>query len=553
MYGFRHILFLLSTAFLVVLSAVSCAYIYDNPAPCEEPQLMVSLYIPGSTMTRAETSGMVSPLEAERKITSLQIWVFLSEDGTLVSYRSFGSNLDQTGLPNSSITRFGMPLTQDKFKLLTATPSPKVDVYVLANAESAVLYVPVENTSRDDLDQLFLQKFIPGTLTTSVPSTGLPMSGVLKGASVSGGYPVLSIPSLKLIRAVSKVRFVFCQQGTPATGSANSECAILGVKFDGDTEGSECKVASKERLFTTNAIDFEGYTALSASISGMPLIPNSKLSIVEDPEELIFRSEGHGTEDAEQYEARLDAAVASESQIGPIYLRETDKSISGTITYRTSQSGPELSAPFKMAAGGFPRNHTWIVYACFVEETMKLQLKVVVLPWEWSGYNVDYTDMVNVVRRFTVAETTPPSFKKVQTTDGYYHVSFWHHIQVNESTIENVLEGDIIISTPVGGKLHCIPVPGKDGGDPLTNAFIVTPTWETIYPNYLNMENGRIEDCRIPIQIKCNTAAGYTDEQLEGNYIDLHFSVETRDGRFIDLDSESIDYYRFILKKNWNQ
>ena len=184
---------------------------------------------------------------------------------------------------------------------------------------------------------------------------------------------------------------------------------------------------------------------------------------------------------------------------------------------------------------------------------MKLQLRVVVLPWESSSYNVDYTDMVNVIRRFTVAETAPPSFKKVQTTDGYYHVSFWHHIQVNESTIENVLEGDIIISTPVGGKLHCIPVPGKDGGDPLTNAFIVTPTWETIYPNYLNMENGRIEDCRIPIQIKCNTAAGYTDEQLEGNYIDLHFSVETRDGRFIDLDSESIDYYRFILKQNWNQ
>ena len=28
-------------------------------------------------------------------------------------------------------------------------------------------------------------------------------------------------------------------------------------------------------------------------------------------------------------------------------------------------------------------------------------------------------------------------------------------------------------------------------------------------------------------------------------------SVETQDGRYIDLGSESIDYYRFILDSNW--
>ena len=46
---------------LTALSAVSCTLVrlYDE---YEEPQLMVSLYIPGATMTRAET-GMVNPLE----------------------------------------------------------------------------------------------------------------------------------------------------------------------------------------------------------------------------------------------------------------------------------------------------------------------------------------------------------------------------------------------------------------------------------------------------------------------------------------------------------
>jgi hypothetical protein len=183
---------------------------------------------------------------------------------------------------------------------------------------------------------------------------------------------------------------------------------------------------------------------------------------------------------------------------------------------------------------------------------MKLRLNVVVLPWEWSTYNVDYTTgMVNVIRRFTVAETAIPTFKKVQTSDGFYDVSFWHHVEIDESIQENILLGDIIISSPVGGKLHCIPVPGNNTGSVLlSDAFIVSPSEATIYPN---LESGRIEDCRIPIQIKCNLDAGYTDEQLEGNYIDLHFSVETPDGRFVDLGSESIDYYRFILKKDWEQ
>jgi hypothetical protein len=423
-------------------------------------------------------------------------------------------------------------------------------------------FPPSGTTTRDALDNLILEKFGSTNLTTVVPSTGLPMSGVIKNANVEGGYPVLNISTLKLIRNVSKIRFVFCQQGIPATDTtsaviANNECAIVGVSFDGTAGGKDCQIGASERIFTTESIDLgdpKEYTPLSASISGAPLIPNNKLSVVVDPEELFFRGAGYDTETSEQYESRLDEAISKESQIGPIYLRETDKTISGTISYRTSADGAIQTAPFAMETGGFPRNHTWIVYACFIEETMKLRLKVVVLPWEWSTYNVNYaTGMVNVIRRFTVPETAVPTFKKVQTTDGFYDVSFWHHVTIDESVQENVLSGDIIISSPVGGKLLCIPVPGNDSGSVLSDAFVVTPSEEVIYPNYMNMESGRIEHCRIPIRIKCNLEGGYTDDQLEGNYIDLHFSVETPDGRFVDLGSESIDYYRFILKKNWNQ
>lgn len=549
-------------AAFLLLSAVSCR---RAAHPREDAQLMVSLYIPGAVMTRAET-GMVNPLRDEMSITSLQIWAFLSESGEPISYKYFSPGLNNTGMPNSSITRFGLPLSDEKFALLSGS-RPKVDVYAVANAASAVSPVPGRETSRDELDSLVITE-IGGNwpLTRAVPDAGLPMSGVLKGADVTGGYPVLNISTLKLTRAVSKIRFVFCQQGIPATETtaavkANDACEIVKITFDG---GSDCQISTTERLFTTQSLDLGDtpkYVSLSSEIigsGGNTLIPNSILSIVEDPESLLFRSTGNETETAEHYENRLDAVISQYSQVGPIYFRETDKAISGQIFYRVESNGELLSARFSMLENDvFSRNHTWIVYACFVEETMKLELKVVVLPWEYTSYSLDYTSSsINVIKRFSVYEPNPATFDKIKTNDGYFNVKFWHTIEGDEGPKDNLIKGSIIIATPVGATLHIMPVPGTNGSTLLTKAIEVSPASATIYPNYQNPDNpGRIEHCIIPIEIKCNpsyTGSSY-DGQLEGNYIDLHFIVETTDHRYIDLSSESIDYYRFILTKNWKQ
>ena len=550
-------------AAFLLLSAVSCR---RAAHPREDAQLMVSLYIPGAVMTRAET-GMVNPLRDELSITSLQIWAFLSESGELISYKYFSPGLNNTGMPNSSITRFGLPLSDEMFALLSGS-RPKVDVYAVANAASAVSPVPGSETSRDELDNLVITE-IGGNwpLTRAVPDAGLPMSGVLKGADVTGGYPVLNINNLKLTRAVSKIRFVFCQQGIPATETtaaekANDACEIVKITFDG---GSDCQISTTERLFTTQSLDLGDtpkYVSLSSEISGSggnTLIPNSILSIVEDPGSLFFRSTGNETETAEHYENRLDAVISQYSQVGPIYFRETDKTISGQIFYRVESNGELLSARFSMLENDvFSRNHTWIVYACFVEETMKLELKVVVLPWEYTSYSLDYTSSsINVIKRFSVYEPNPATFDKIKTDDGYFDVKFWHTIEGDEGPEDNLIKGSIIIATPVGATLHIMPVPGTNGSTLLTKAIEVSPASATIYPNYQSPDNpnGRIEHCIIPIEIKCNpsyTGSSY-DGQLEGNYIDLHFIVETTDHRYIDLSSESIDYYRFILTKNWKQ
>lgn len=558
-----RILFSFMAVLIALLSAVSCVSKEDR----DDPELMVSLYIPDAVMTRAGAGTA----ENELKVTTLQVWAFLSDGGAHVSYGSFDANLGSTGLKNGTVTRFGLPLTDEMFATLT-TPvgnsqeRPKVDVYAVANAESATSTTLGPATSRAELDQVFVDKFGGTTLTLSVPQQGLPMSGVLKNADVTGGYPVLNITTLKLTRAVSKIRFVFCQQETPAYGSnpaapVNDQCQIIGISFDGTDNDKDCQIGDAERLFTTNTIsqgtlfdigDPKVYTPLAASITGAPLIPNNKLTCAEDPEVFCFRSTDHETESSAQYEARLDAAIDADSQVGPIYLRETDKTISGTIIYRTSADGPDQTLPFSMKAGDvLARNHSWIVYAYFADETKTLQLKVTVLPWEWTNIPVDYTSgSVNVIRRFGVTETSPATFSKIQTDDGFFDVKFWHTVD----NVTNVIHGDIIIATPVGAKLHIIPVPkALDGYTVLNDAIKVTPAEAIIYPNYQSPDNpdGRIEHCKIDIQITANTS--YPDDKLEGNYIDLHFCVEIGDGqRFIDLGSESIDYYRFILTPDWD-
>ena len=534
------------------------------------PELSVSIHIPDMGTTKAET-GRVGATNSEKIFTSLQLWVFFhggDNDGKLVGYKGFLSDdLVNTGLTHSTITRFGMPLSPTMFEDLSQEGTT-VDVYAVANVASVVVGALGDWTKRSDLEALVISDdpystFGASPLTMAVPGFGLPMSGVLKGVSVTGGYPVLNISTVTLTRAVSKIRFVFCQQGTPATDTTpavpdKSTCVIKSISFGGTSDGHDCQIAASEKLFTNqkypgteNLFDISGYTPLSTVIAGNPLIPNADISVCEHPDQLLFRSRGHATETAQEYESRLDAAVGASSQVGPIYIRETDKLISGTITYNTGGED-DLTATFTMEAEDgniLSRNHSWILYAYFAEATKTLQFEIVVLPWDKESFDYGYeAKTVNVVRRFTIPESH--KYTKHKTDDGYYDIYFWH--TVGDQT--NVVKGDIIIATPVGQKIYVIPVAGvRDGHTQIDNIFTVTPEYQVIYPNYQDPEHAATEDCKIEFSIQCNPGT-HTATELEGNYIDLHFCVKFGEGvneRWIDLDSESIDYYRIILKEDW--
>ena len=556
----------IAVVLFAALPVLSCA----RPDPEQDPgELSVSIYIPDVMATKADT-GPVGALSSEKVFSSLQLWVFLSggtNDGQLVGYKGFtAAQLVDTGVPHSAVTRFGMPLTWDMFNTLSASDA-RVDVYAVANAASAISATLGASTTRSELDAVVISgtTFGVSPLTMSVPAAGLPMSGVLKSAPVTGSFPVLNVSTLTLTRAVSKLRFVFCQQGEPATDTdpavpSNTSCVVKSITFRGTSTGHDCQIAAEEKLFTANKygttenpFDINGYTPLTATLSGEPLMSNSDITVCSNPEELLFHGTGHETETAQEYETRLDAAIALSSQCGPIYIRETDKLISGTITYNTG--GDDVSATFTMPSDDvLSRNHSWILYAYFSEFTRTLQLKIVVLPWDKYTYNVDFNtspNIVNVIRRFTINETDPKTFSKNRNDDGYYDIYFWHTLDEQP----NIVKGDILIDAPVGQKIHIVPVAGAREGytmvDDINDVFVISPMSAIIYPNYEHPEDGRSEDCKIEFVISCNPGS-HTPDELEGNYVDLHFCVEIGDNeRWIDLDSESLDHYRVFLKQDW--
>ena len=73
---------------------------------------------------------------------------------------------------------------------------------------------------------------------------------------------------------------------------------------------------------------------------------------------------------------------------GPIYLRESDKQLSGTISYKID-GGTEQTADFQMQqAGDFLRNHTWIIYAYYAGSG-RLQVQSLYVK-DWSGKEMSH-------------------------------------------------------------------------------------------------------------------------------------------------------------------
>lgn len=361
-----------------VLLLAACSKDGDSPEDMQ-PVINVYVYSPDHpTITRGDI-GNVAPIDNtlnESLITSLQIWVFEHGTENLVSYYT-PTSVDN--LKNAKGVTYQLNVS-DAFA--NAKPKPNVDVYVVANVKSENCGLSFNNeTKRETLEtaQIGSEHFGLTSLQNSVPADGLPMSGVLRDVAVTGSAPVFEISSVKLTRAVSKLRFIFSKD------NVETPVKITGIKLGVDLEDNLIPLIPTAEFLFLKA-DHSLYNIVGSypddyEAGGTSLF-TGELAIAsnEDPLKYTYQS----GQDAQDYEDLIAAGVKAGklSDVGPYYLRETDKQLSGVITYQIGDDETVKKAKFEMkTAGDFSRNHTWIVYAYYGVDGMKVES---VYSQEWN-------------------------------------------------------------------------------------------------------------------------------------------------------------------------
>lgn len=371
---------------LVAFTACSSESGDGAQQPKEKPVLKIYLFAPESPIiTRAE-NGWVSPSADEKRISTLDVWVFENNTSTLVSYIHL-ANLTFDGSKEVSME------ISDAFA--NNVNKPHVDIYVIANVASSNCGLSLGRSSTPEqlTAALIEHKSVGGDFfgltspVTSVPVEGLPMSGFLLNQEITGTAPVFSAnktKNVKLVRAVSKVRFVF------------SKSTVAPVISDLSIKLNNGVLPTKEYLFLkgeypTEKIHLEETPAYESEAEIVSGVSGDDINSCADPASYIFT-----TETGQQYENIIDAGLVEQtietvtrpaelSEVRRFYLRESDKQLRGTISYTmgTGENATPKSADFVMnAPGDFTRNHTWIVYGYFLGSGELILNAVALKDWE---------------------------------------------------------------------------------------------------------------------------------------------------------------------------
>lgn len=375
----RHISFLtwfLSGMMLLMTGACSSSDEEGQESGADKKPVMLAIYVyapeqaAAAQKKAAQTRGDVGKVDAnpaaEGEIKSLKIWIYESESGDSVRYFE---TKDVAALNQGQGTTYQIPVSDD-----FAKNKPDVDVYVMANVTNANCGVETDkDTERDDLmaeAKIVKSKFGLSPLTTEVPTDGLPMAGYLTTQPVVGDAPALRVGDLNavstvpLTRAVSKLRFVF------AKTTGQPPVSITSIKMNAGM------IPDEEYLFTTPQS-----MTYNANAGELLLSDIDDIAETADPTDYIYFNQ-----DAQEYENLINGANLTVN--GPIYLRESDKQLAGTITY-TIGGGEPQSVGFQMQqAGDFSRNHTWIVYAYYAGSG-KLQVQTVYVK-DWSTKEISH-------------------------------------------------------------------------------------------------------------------------------------------------------------------
>ena len=363
---------------MMLLLTVACASdpkeVEEDPLPKEPSVLKIYVFAPDKPIVTRADIGDVDASADEAAINTLDVWVYENSTNEETNGKLIGhvhqSNISWEGQKEVAIE------VDDDF----AERKPNVDIYVTANVAETNCGISLDrNAVANDLKAALLEHKDGGgdffgltSPVTSVPIDGLPMSGVLTNQSVTGTAPVFTAKTnyVKLVRAVSKLRFIFSQ-------SASNVLAISDLSIGLDRSA----LPTQEYLFLGGAYpEVKSHVGASyetaSAVNLVEGVTSDDIAKSIDPVQYVYDAEA--SETGQAYEDRINEGLKSEvdgegtvtksaelSELGRFYLRESDQKLKGTISY--TFGGQQKSKDFEMAAAGdFTRNHTWIVYGYFM-------------------------------------------------------------------------------------------------------------------------------------------------------------------------------------------
>lgn len=378
---------------LILTSCMSDGYT-DTAAGKSDTYINLNVSTPtaqaraNASANTAETSGTLGQDETspnpteEEKIYSIRVWAFKSgpdEDAMPIGFKAV-TDLSATGSYNVS-----MKLLR---KAAGNLEKDNIDLYILLNAESIdVLNGSDCNTmtrkalKKATFDSNFGIKKTDGSPeATTVPAKGLPISRVITNINVKNNIADNAAAAAKkpvsvpLVRAVSKLHFFFARK----KGKDTESVTVTKIEVNGET------LTAASPVFPEAATDADKNTkGLTGSFKGLKYldknltfgaIATNKINPVPNPEEYIRNNE----EKAQEYMTRLSTGGVKEGCKS--YLRETDKTITGTIYFKLSKNGAKKHKTFSIPNAY--RNHEMVVYGYFLgDKESTLTLKYYVADW----------------------------------------------------------------------------------------------------------------------------------------------------------------------------
>lgn len=334
----------------------------------------------GTSGTLKENETSPDPTD-EEKIYSIRVWAFKSGTGEKAMPIGFKA---ETGLKETGTHKVSMKLLRK-----AAGDLEKIDLFILLNAES-IGVLNDNNCNRMTREELkaatFDSKFginpDGSPQATTVPATGLPISRVITNINVKNNIadnaaaaekkPV----SVPLVRAVSKLHFFFARK----TGTGTESVTVTKIEVNGETLTAASPVFPEAATNTekdNNGLrgSFTGLTYLNDQILKFGEIATSKIKAVTEPKDYIRRPD----EKAQAYMNRLRNEDIQEGCIS--YLRETDKTITGKIYFKSNAAVAARYVDFEIPDAY--RNHELVVYGYFSGEAFlnNLELQYYVADW----------------------------------------------------------------------------------------------------------------------------------------------------------------------------